>query len=563
MTSIRVLVLIVIGLSTVTWGYGATVFRVAAQLEDGEQALGLGVLVANELILTSEDLVSPADQVLVQHDPSGARTVADVRAITSEVGLALLSVPGLAGDPVTISKEGPRPGRFVYLLSLEGTRREGAFLSAFKDEIDRNRYRFTARARADENGAPLMNNCDQLLAIGHPRSEEESDTNENAGGVSGTFPDLMAFLLENEVETQASATVCPSLQDQRSEAIETGARLEEEKAALAKEIEQLEASIAEGKQRSQQELDGLESKRSQLAKALEQKNSELAAKQAEAERMARMQSELEERVRQNERELREREKELSDAREREEAVKEQVSFLEGLLIMALLGVSISLGLIAVMAVRKRNVRPKKNSQIPENRDDGRGQLIPPDASSGSPAGDDAALSERIDSRTEGSAKQIGDPRTVIAGGFGPHPRVEQTSDPSEPLAGIEGNVAGTARTSGAPVVGWLVIVDGPGKGTELILGNGQNTVGRGSDARVRIDFGDAEISRAAHAIVTYDWRGNQFYLQRGTGTNLTYMEGNPILEPIVLAPGSEFTLGNTTLRFVPLCDGSFSWANDR
>ena len=40
-----------------------------------------------------------------------------------------------------------------------------------------------------------------------------------------------------------------------------------------------------------------------------------------------------------------------------------------------------------------------------------------------------------------------------------------------------------------PPVGWLVVIRGPGKGRVLTLGNGMNSLGRGADARVRINFG--------------------------------------------------------------------------
>ena len=45
-----------------------------------------------------------------------------------------------------------------------------------------------------------------------------------------------------------------------------------------------------------------------------------------------------------------------------------------------------------------------------------------------------------------------------------------------------------------PVVGWLVIVAGPGKGRALQLGYGANTLGRGSTDRVNLNFGDERIS---------------------------------------------------------------------
>ena len=110
-----------------------------------------------------------------------------------------------------------------------------------------------------------------------------------------------------------------------------------------------------------------------------------------------------------------------------------------------------------------------------------------------------------------------------------------------------------------PVVGWLAIVEGPGKGQARQLGYGSNTIGRGETARINLDFGDDQISRGGHAIVTYDPRGKKFYVQHGGGTNLTYLNDQPVLIPIELPALSHISIGNTILRFVPLCGEEFDW----
>ena len=146
-----------------------------------------------------------------------------------------------------------------------------------------------------------------------------------------------------------------------------------------------------------------------------------------------------------------------------------------------------------------------------------------------------------------------EPRTMIAGGW------RRAAAPQE---GSDQRAATAARNSmDDPVVGWLVVVDGPGAGCSLRLGNGQNSLGRGEEARARLDFGDSQISRSTHAVVVYDPKGNRFYLQQGTGVNLTYLNGEPVLTPTPLPSGSEILLGATTLRFVALCDDSFNWTD--
>lgn len=144
----------------------------------------------------------------------------------------------------------------------------------------------------------------------------------------------------------------------------------------------------------------------------------------------------------------------------------------------------------------------------------------------------------------------GEPKTTIftGGGKGPSPS-PQTGADSDAMSD--------------PVVGWLAIVKGPGRGSARAIGYGQNDIGRGPDERVSLNFGDtasdSEISRSNHATLTYDPRGRRFYISPGSGRNLTYMGDEPVLAPTELEGGEEITLGRTTLRFVPLCGKTFDW----
>lgn len=119
--------------------------------------------------------------------------------------------------------------------------------------------------------------------------------------------------------------------------------------------------------------------------------------------------------------------------------------------------------------------------------------------------------------------------------------------------------AGASDGMADPVVGWLVVVAGPGKGQVCKLGYGTNSLGRGENARARLDFGDEQISRENHAALTYDPRGRKFYVQHGGGVNLTYLGDSPVLTPTPLEPMQDICIGDTTLRFVPFCGPEFDW----
>lgn len=114
-----------------------------------------------------------------------------------------------------------------------------------------------------------------------------------------------------------------------------------------------------------------------------------------------------------------------------------------------------------------------------------------------------------------------------------------------------------------PVVGWVIVMEGPGKGAALSLGYGMNSIGRSKTERVNLDFGDEQISRAQHAIITYDPRGRKYFVQHGGGKNLTYInEDQPVLTPMELKGGEDVILGSTKLRFVPFCGKDFDWQDD-
>tara|TARA_R110002096_G_scaffold67332_7_gene163334 strand:+ start:11821 stop:12507 length:687 start_codon:yes stop_codon:yes gene_type:complete len=149
-------------------------------------------------------------------------------------------------------------------------------------------------------------------------------------------------------------------------------------------------------------------------------------------------------------------------------------------------------------------------------------------------------------------------RPVAAGGIEPAPGIA-------PAGGVaQGNPQAPGEIED-PVVGWVVIVAGPGRGSALTLGYGMNQIGRNPDNRVPLPFGDQEVSRSAHAIITYDPRSRKYFVQPNTqGSNLTYLgaEQSPVLTPVELAGGELIRIGGTTLKFVPLCGEQFDWSDN-
>lgn len=108
-------------------------------------------------------------------------------------------------------------------------------------------------------------------------------------------------------------------------------------------------------------------------------------------------------------------------------------------------------------------------------------------------------------------------------------------------------------------VGWLVVVNGPGKGAAFTLFNGVSMIGRGDNQTVRLDFGDNSISRENHAAIAFDPEQSEFFIGHGGKANLVRRNNRPVLATEELGAGDLIRIGETTLRFVPLCGPDFSW----
>ncbi len=152
--------------------------------------------------------------------------------------------------------------------------------------------------------------------------------------------------------------------------------------------------------------------------------------------------------------------------------------------------------------------------------------------------------------------------TSLSHGDGPKPLVPKVvpaatlNEPSEKTV----LVGQDALSSPDPVTGWLVVIDGPGKGRSVEIGMGNNSIGRAPDQKVCLDFGDTHISRERHAVLVYDPRSKCFFLQHGDNRSLTYVGKKTVLTRVKLKGGEIITVGNTQLRFVTFCGPKFSWS---
>jgi hypothetical protein len=112
-----------------------------------------------------------------------------------------------------------------------------------------------------------------------------------------------------------------------------------------------------------------------------------------------------------------------------------------------------------------------------------------------------------------------------------------------------------------PVVGWLVVVGGPGLGAFRPIFEGNNAVGRGKEQRIPIDFGDPSISSEAQAYIRYDSMDRSFlFVPNLSKTNIVAINDKKPTGAVKLEPMDVITMGRTQLAFVPFCGEEFDWS---
>jgi hypothetical protein len=112
-----------------------------------------------------------------------------------------------------------------------------------------------------------------------------------------------------------------------------------------------------------------------------------------------------------------------------------------------------------------------------------------------------------------------------------------------------------------PVVGWLVVVGGPGLGSFRPIYEGNNAVGRSPSQRIPVDFGDNTISSEEQAYIRYDSVDRSFlFVPNLAKTNVVAVNNKRPTGAIKLELMDVITMGRTQLAFVPFCGEEFDWS---
>ena len=132
------------------------------------------------------------------------------------------------------------------------------------------------------------------------------------------------------------------------------------------------------------------------------------------------------------------------------------------------------------------------------------------------------------------------------------PRLLEARPAAQPVKPAE------ASAKKKPVVGWLVITSGPGRGQVFSLTYGINQVGSRVESGVRLSFGDLQVADL-QALVIYEHQRRKFFVHHKGGRVATFLDGEPVLKLTPVAPHQEVVMGRTRLRLVPLCGPDFDW----
>lgn len=187
-------------------------------------------------------------------------------------------------------------------------------------------------------------------------------------------------------------------------------------------------------------------------------------------------------------------------------------------------------------------------------------LVTPRGKAAERPGEDTPSDRDATKKVGGVNTELDAPTVVRRPGAAPTASARPSDDEPTKLAGAVPTMP--APTDFGPVAGWLVVVEGPGIGRDLRVGIGRNDLGRSSENRISLPFGDARISRRCHLWINYDPRHRVFSVVPGSGANLAYLNETAIEERMPLAHGATITVGETRLRFVAFCGDDYAWLEE-
>lgn len=115
------------------------------------------------------------------------------------------------------------------------------------------------------------------------------------------------------------------------------------------------------------------------------------------------------------------------------------------------------------------------------------------------------------------------------------------------------------KTVFEPVVGWLVVIDGPERGRDYRIVTGRNSIGRTMTAEICIE--SDELMSKEHATLYYYAEINKFYIEDNRSKHGTFLmpKKDLVIDRKEIFDGTVIKMGSSVFLFKPLCSDSFSW----
>lgn len=144
----------------------------------------------------------------------------------------------------------------------------------------------------------------------------------------------------------------------------------------------------------------------------------------------------------------------------------------------------------------------------------------------------------------------------------PQPEVRDfpVTAPVQAAFGVTEYVGSNINSKGiVEVRGWLVCLEGEKRGVDFKVYGEKNTIGRGPENDIKIDF-DMAISKGVNATIAYDRKNNKFYVAPGGASkNNMYVNESLLMVPVELKDYDILEIGQTKMIFRSLCNDQFNW----
>jgi len=225
------------------------VYKVEFVDAHGTQRFGLATKINDSQFLIESKLALWAKQMVV-YDLSVkpvAKIIASPDIVDENFSVAVISAENISGSPASVAKESLKVGRNVFLTTLDdkvkNTVQEIKKVKSINVDM---LYSHNALYKKGQWGAPLLNNCDELVGISLSESTFFTSYAEPESiSYAVETSELKGFLDKNKVSYQEAKNVCLSEIEQAQLDAEKATK-EAEEAKMA--VEKAEAAREELKE---------------------------------------------------------------------------------------------------------------------------------------------------------------------------------------------------------------------------------------------------------------------------------------------------------------------------